>query len=588
MSYWGILLLGAIGFVTAMAVAPTVAALAWRLKITDRPDGNRKLHNRPVPLGGGVCIYLGLWTAVFVGMWLREPCGLYLRRVWPDLLMLFYASSAIVAIGLIDDRFNLRGWHKLLGQMLAGSILVMMDFRISAISLFGVEIDFGIWSIPVTMFWLVGAMNSLNLLDGVDGLATTVGIVLSLAIGVVALLFERYTEALVIAGLVGGMCGFLRFNLPPAKMFLGDAGSMLIGLIVGALAIRSALKGPTTVALAAPLAVWTIPIFDSTAAILRRKLTGRSIYASDRGHLHHRLMARSGSASRTLLWVVSCCIVTSIGALFSLWLKNDTVAIVTSLCVMGTLIATRVFGHVELQLVADGVRRLGGNVMGMFGAREITGFQSAVRLQGTRPWDQLWLNLLEFTDKFNLHSMRLDVNMPACHEAYHASWTSPVRCPPNELWRTEIPLFADKHVLGRLTILGRRDQSSVCDVVARLADFLYPFECRLMEIANEQVAAARAQSTSLQDAAAGAGKVGAHAANGLTPQGPATNGAGVHGAAPNGHAPSGETAHGEAANGPTPGAPISSGAGAGGPPALATGASEFMATGDLAQPPAEP
>ncbi len=104
--------------------------------------------------------------------------------------------------------------------------------------------------------------------------------------------------------------------------------------------------------------------------------------------------------------------------------------------------------------------------------------------------------MLEFTDKFNLHSIRLDVNMPACHEGYHASWASPIRCEASRVWRTEIPLFAGEQVLGRLTITGQRDHSSACEVIDRLMDFLYPFECRLSEIVSEQVAVSRANAAS--------------------------------------------------------------------------------------------
>jgi UDP-GlcNAc:undecaprenyl-phosphate GlcNAc-1-phosphate transferase len=332
-------------------------------------------------------------------------------------------------------------------------------------------------------------MNSLNLLDGIDGLATTVGIVLSLTIAVLAMLTEHYLEALVIASLAGSLCGFLKFNLPPAKMFLGDAGSMLIGLMIGALAIRSTLKGPATVALAAPFAMLTIPIFDSTAAILRRKLTGRSIYATDRGHLHHRLLARSGSTPRTLASIGLCCGLTSLGAIVGLWFRNDLIALVTSFCVIGVLIATRVFGHVELLLLTDSLNKISRNLLGVFGFRKTSEQQTSIRLQGTQPWDLLWNSLVEFTDKFNLHTIRLDVNIPALHEAYHASWASPVKCDSSKLWRTEVPLFADDQILGRLTITGERDAMSVCEVIDRLMDFLCPFEARLQEIVAQRVGA---------------------------------------------------------------------------------------------------
>ena len=120
--------------------------------------------------------------------------------------------------------------------------------------------------------------------------------------------------AVVAAVFVGSLLGFLPFNYPPAKMFLGDAGSMLIGLVVGSLAIGGTMKGPATVAMAAPLAIWALPIFDSVAAILRRKLSGRSIYATDRGHLHHRLMAVFGKNTRVLAVVAVCCAFTCAGA----------------------------------------------------------------------------------------------------------------------------------------------------------------------------------------------------------------------------------------------------------------------------------
>ncbi len=482
-------LLAVIGLVCTVFVTPYVIRIAWRLKITDSPDGNRKLHGRPIPLGGGVSVFIGCCCATVFGMFIRGPSNLYLRGDLGGLEALFAAGLTIVIIGLIDDKVNLRGWQKLIGQIIAASVLVASGLIIRHVSLFDQDIDLGWVAVPCTLFWLVGAMNSLNLLDGIDGLATTVGLILSLTIAALAMLAQHYMEAMVIAALAGALCGFLRFNLPPAKMFLGDAGSMFIGLMVGALAIRSALKGPATIALAAPFAVWTIPIFDSTAAILRRKLTGRSIYTTDRGHLHHRLLAQSGSTSRTLGWIGLCCGVTSLGAIISLWSKNDLLAVVISFCVVGVLVATRVFGHVELMLLRETSHKVGRTLLRLIGAGKFTGQETSIRLQGTRPWDQLWNSLIEFTDKFNLHTIRLDVNIPAFHEGYHASWASPVRCDSSKLWRTEIPLFADEQMLGRLTITGQRDETSVCEVIDRLMDFLFPFEARLREIVAERTGA---------------------------------------------------------------------------------------------------
>jgi len=275
----------------------------------------------------------------------------------------------------------------------------------------------------------------------------------------------------------------LRFNFPPAKIFLGDAGSMLIGLIIGALAIRAALKGPATVALAAPLAIWAIPIFDSTAAVLRRKLTGRSLYTTDRGHLHHLLLARSGSARLTLAWIALACAATSIGAVVGVYFRSDFLAVSATLLVIGLMIATRVFGYVELLLLWTRLKSFVCSLTMPASRRDLAHSRDAgVRLQGTRPWGQLWTHLIESTEKFDLNSLRLDVNMPAVHEGYHASWQSPEPADESDLWRTEIPLYAGDQVLGRLTITGVRGAWSVLEVIDRLMELLQGFEVRLLTL----------------------------------------------------------------------------------------------------------
>src|SRR5262249_20696536 len=187
----------------------------------------------------------------------------------------------------------LRGRYKLLGQVFAVGAVLAYGVRVEAVHLFAWRIELGWFAVPFTLFWLLGAINSLNLLDGMDGLLGTVGTIVSLAIAALAAVPGHWAEAAVAATLAGALLGFLRYNWPPATIFLGDAGSMLIGLVIGVLAIRCSLKGTATVALATPMALLIIPIFDTAAAIVRRKLTGRSIYSTDRAHLHHCLLRRA-------------------------------------------------------------------------------------------------------------------------------------------------------------------------------------------------------------------------------------------------------------------------------------------------------
>lgn len=293
--------------VTSLVLTALVRELAPRIGLTDRPDGHRKVHGKATPLGGGIAVFLA--TVSVLGVVLIQPNAFneFLWKHWTLLSSLMMAGTVIAVVGLIDDRFGLRGWHKLIGQIVAASILIYNGLVIHGVGIFGWEIQLGGLAVLVTLFWLLGAVNALNLLDGLDGLATMIGIILVATIAVMAAK-TRHPEVMILGFVfAGSLVGFMRFNFPPASIFLGDTGSMLIGLVVGVLAIQASLKGAGTVLLAAPLAVWAIPIFDSTAAIVRRKLSGQSIYTTDRGHLHHRLLSLLGSSRRVLAWLAVCC-----------------------------------------------------------------------------------------------------------------------------------------------------------------------------------------------------------------------------------------------------------------------------------------
>jgi len=468
-------------------LTPWVRRAAVRCGLVDLPDGHRKLHADIVPLGGGVAVFLGLLATMVLAAATPQVWQSILTKHAEDLLALSAAALLIVMVGLFDDRFGLRGRHKLAGQVAAGLILISRGLIIQKVALFGVVLELGPLSVPFTLFWLVGAINALNLIDGIDGLATTVGIILSATIGVLALWHDHHATALVALALAGSLLGFLGYNFPPAKMFLGDAGSMLIGLVIGAMAIKSSLKGPATVALAAPLAVLTIPILDSTAALMRRKLTGRSIYATDRAHLHHRLLDLFGSGRKTLVWIALFCASTSIGALLSTYVENDFLAVIAAASVVAILVVTRVFGHVELLLLGSHIKNVGLSMVKLRSKRSGEARQAAIRLQGTRPWDMLWNTLTEFAEKLQLAGIRLDVNLPADREGYHASWERATNRPAETNWRMELPLLSQERiVIGRLVIVGEPSDGSICEVVQQLLDLLQPFEERFQALTGSR------------------------------------------------------------------------------------------------------
>ena len=469
-----LLFVGCIAAVVSYPLTNFVGMLARRWGIVDRPDGHHKSHKHAVALGGGVAVFLAATVTFAVEFLSSSKLQESLTEEKSFLGGLLIACAWIVGLGLYDDRYGMKGRYKLVGQFVATLIVIASGLQIHAFSLFGYPVHLGMFSVPFTVFWLLGAINSLNLLDGIDGLATTIGIILCATITLMALMIGQVAVAIVGAVFVGSLIGFLRFNFPPATIYLGDAGSMLIGLVVGSLAIGGTLKVTATVGLAAPLAIWALPMFDSMTAILRRKLTGRSIYAVDRGHLHHRLMARFGKNSVVLAVVAVCCVVTCAGALLSILMNNDFVAITSVLVVFGILVVSQAFGHVE-------VRMLLSRIKAMLLARGKT-HEAVFQLQGTHKWDMTWQAIVEFAEKNQLVEVKLDINLAAAQEGYHASWRRPCSSEKRERWQTVVPLFAQEHVVGRLVASGRHLPGlSCCEAVEQLMIFLEPIESQLVE-----------------------------------------------------------------------------------------------------------
>jgi UDP-GlcNAc:undecaprenyl-phosphate GlcNAc-1-phosphate transferase len=462
----------------ALAAVPLARVLARRVGLVDRPDGRRKLHPRATPVAGGLAILAAALTVLLPGLlssWATDLMGPPAHEMRGLLL----GAVVICLVGVADDARGLRGRHKLLGQLVAVGVVLAHGLRVDAVRVFAWQIELGGLAVPFTLFWLLGAINSLNLLDGMDGLLGSVGVLVCLATAGMAGMLDHWTEACVAVVLAGALVGFLRYNLPPASIFLGDAGSMLIGLVIGTLAIRSSLKGPATVALAAPTALLIIPILDTTAAILRRKLTGRSIYSTDRGHLHHCLLRHGLSRGAALLIVSSLCLVAVLGALGSVAWQNEAVALLSALAVAGILILTRLFGHAEMVLVLKSCSALARSLAG---GAPADGHQVQVRLQGSADWRELWGLLVACTQRLNLHSLVLDVNAPAAQEGYHARWFSPSGGPEAEEpegWSARIPLRAAGQPVGSITICGAHDGQPVWRKVADVAHLAAQIEAVL-------------------------------------------------------------------------------------------------------------
>ena len=473
---------------TSLILTPSVRSLAKRWGFVDRPDGGRKTHDRAVALGGGVAVLiaavvaakLALAAVAFGPSDLSESGG-----TSSGLYGLLAASLFILAVGLYDDYRGMRDLYKLCGQIIAASILMASGLVIHRIGLFGSTYDLGPLAYLLTLFWLLGAINAINLIDGIDGLASSVGVVLCLTLAVIATNHEYYAEAIITLALAGALIGFLRFNISPASIFLGDSGSMLVGLVIGAVSIRAPMKEVTGVALSVPFAVLAIPILDSAAAIVRRKLTGRSVFATDRGHFHHSLLVRGWSSRQVVLFISLISAITCAGALTSFFYKNEYVALMTVLGVVGLLIGTRMFGHIEFALVKDRVRSTTRTMTTRSAGAEGQAHKSLIRLQGSEEWDDLWATLTESAEKHNLSRIELTLNIPAMHEAVYASWNCAGKTDSENTWRIASPLSVGGRTVGKLVVAGVSQTGSSFAHINDVVEFLDPIEEDIIRVITE-------------------------------------------------------------------------------------------------------
>jgi UDP-GlcNAc:undecaprenyl-phosphate/decaprenyl-phosphate GlcNAc-1-phosphate transferase len=490
MIYQLIALVGA--FVLSVLITPIARRIAISLRIVDHPDAHRKLHREPVALCGGMTILLCSFAAAFFLPFLNSPIR---NKFWEDpwpILGLIVGSLSIVALGMFDDRFNLRGRQKLFGQIAVAAWMAWAGYRMEGIGLFGVELDFGYLVIPISILWFLLTINSLNLIDGADGLCSSIGWIASAGIAAMATLGGHSLEGTLAAGLAGSLLGFLVYNFPPAKVFLGDGGSMLIGLLLGALALRTSLKGATTVSLLGPVAIFAIPFFDSGMAIIRRKLTGRSIFSTDRGHIHHSLL-RWGLSHRGLLLTINiACAFIAAGALVGAIFKSELVALFSTLIVLGCLVASRAFGYQELRLLSNRVYHFCGSLVPDVDSKRTTipkfrGHRHMIRLQGNRSWETVWNALTEFAEKYDLSKLSLDLNVPWLHEGFHASWNRNRMPDDSHLWRVQVPVFADDRSLGKMVLAGHMDNIDSVAILSELVEMLDALQPEILAIASESL-----------------------------------------------------------------------------------------------------
>jgi len=292
----------AFALLLSLLLTPACRAAGRRFGWVDHPD-IRKLHRAPVPRTGGIAIFLGYAAALILMRGTPGDSGTH--HAWTILP----AVLAAFATGLLDDLVNLKPWTKIAGQVLAALLAVAAGIQIRNVG--GYSIEKAWWHIPLTVLWLIGCTNAVNLIDGLDGLAAGVGLFATAAAFVSALVTGNTALAIVTAPLLGALLGFLRYNFSPASVFMGDCGSNTLGFLLGCFTIMWSRTCTTLPGIAAPVIALAIPFFDTALAIFRRFLRRQAIFSADCGHVHHRLLSRGFTARRV------ACILYAAGGFFA-------------------------------------------------------------------------------------------------------------------------------------------------------------------------------------------------------------------------------------------------------------------------------
>ncbi|HKU68912.1 MAG TPA: MraY family glycosyltransferase [Candidatus Baltobacteraceae bacterium] len=321
--------------VVSSLLTPFVIRLAHHVGMVDEV-GERRMHDVPKPRIGGVAVFFGFAFALFavLGIALSHVHGFFPvdpRDTLPEqlrdqlagvhnLIGLLFGSMLILGVGLWDDLMGMRPRYKFIAQIVVAGISMIYGFTIGDVQnpITHEYVDFPLWfSIPITVLWYLGMMNAINFIDGLDGLLSGFTAISCIFLFAIAITKGNPVVALVVIALAGAALGFLPFNFNPARIILGDTGSLFIGYVFATVSIIGTSKTAIAVGLIAPLVVLALPILDTAAAIYRRARSGKKITEADRGHFHHQLIFRYGlNVRQAVLLIYAICIVLGAVALF--------------------------------------------------------------------------------------------------------------------------------------------------------------------------------------------------------------------------------------------------------------------------------
>ena len=325
-----------LALIISLLLVPFVAKLAIKIGAVDKPN-ERKVHTKIMPRMGGLAIYLSFFAVLFLS-----------HEMTMQHIGLLTGCTVLVLVGIIDDKTDMPAKIKLLGQILAACIVVASGVRVEFMTNFilGGVFPLYVFSVPFTVLWIVAITNAVNLIDGLDGLAAGTSIIAATTMAISGYATGQTEMASMALILIGASLGFLKYNFHPAKIFMGDTGSMFLGYNLSVLAIMGFTKSFTVLSLVTPILVLAIPILDTLFAIIRRKMNNKPIFKPDKNHLHHCLLNYGFSHRNTVLIIYAVSAVLALCGLIMTYLNPAQ-----GMCLLVVISVIIIYGAMKLGVI---------------------------------------------------------------------------------------------------------------------------------------------------------------------------------------------------------------------------------------------
>lgn len=334
-------LFGVLGLVMALVITPWMLRLGERGVGLDRPDNYRKAHAEPVPRLGGVPLMAVFLVSTALVCW--QLPGSF--RIWGPVLLV---ATLMFGLGLWDDLKPVGARMKLFCQILIAVLALALGLTVETITWPTGEFSLALggWGLVVTVLWIIAVPNLVNLIDGADGLAAGLGVFLFCTLGYIGWSTDQMAVAWVSFGMAGALLGFLCFNFPPARIFLGDGGAYLIGVLIALVSLVSANKGAVLAALMVTMIALGLPVMDTLFALARRGLRGFPLFRADAEHIHHRLRRLGLSERRIVLGMYAGTVALSLVGLTIFWSQGRTLPIAVGVLFLAAVFMVRYLGYV--------------------------------------------------------------------------------------------------------------------------------------------------------------------------------------------------------------------------------------------------